>query len=33
MLSFENSFCVISLERDDYKLSVGGLNNKFLYAV
>ena len=33
MLSFQNTLNVISLERGDFKFSIGSLNNKFLYMV
>ena len=35
MLSFQNNLNeqVISLERGDFKLSIGSLNNKFPYTV
>ena len=32
MLSFQNNLNVISLERGDFKFSIGSLNNKFPYS-
>ena len=33
MLSFQNNVHIISLERGDFQLSIGSLNNKFPYMV